>query len=271
MANKNFTEFSLAGLYTGGYIVGYINSGVNGERRFDISGFALQSDLHDAATVVGNGINLTGQAISLNLGTGAAQVSSGTHTHAQLHDAVTIVGYGLALTGQAINLNFGLGPDQVSSGNHIHIEYVGTGDSRLTDARTPTAHTHGNITNSGTIGHLAGYSLITATGGLVQTLLRTELPWATGVAPDCNEGFSRFVNLTGNMVINPPTNGRDGVVFKLRALATGASRTLTFHTDIKKPTGITYTATIASGSTRMTELEHNGTSWLLIKNLEFTA
>lgn len=197
MANKNFTEFSLDELYTGGYIVGYIHSGVNGERRWDISGFS-----------------------------------------------------------QTV---------------HSHAEYVGTGDSRLTDARTPTAHTHGNITNSGTVGHLAGYPLITSTGGLVQTLLRTELPWATGVAPDCDEGFSRFVNLTGNMVINPPINGRDGAVFKLRALAVGSGRSLTFHTDIKKPIGITYTGAIASGSTRITELEHNGTSWLLIKNLEFTA
>lgn len=42
-------------------------------------------------------------------------------------------------------------------------------DARLTDARTPTAHTHGNISNTGTIGSTANLPLITTTGGAVTT------------------------------------------------------------------------------------------------------
>ena len=47
--------------------------------------------------------------------------------------------------------------------------YVTTSDSRLSDARTPTAHTHGNISNDGKVGTESGKILVTGTGGAVTT------------------------------------------------------------------------------------------------------
>ncbi len=47
--------------------------------------------------------------------------------------------------------------------------YVTTDDSRLSDARTPTSHTHGDITNDGKIGSTAGKILITGTAGAITT------------------------------------------------------------------------------------------------------
>lgn len=41
-------------------------------------------------------------------------------------------------------------------------------DSRFTDARTPTSHSHGNITNAGVIGETATLPIITGTGGILQ-------------------------------------------------------------------------------------------------------
>jgi len=41
-------------------------------------------------------------------------------------------------------------------------------DSRLSDARTPLSHTHGNISNGGLIGTTANLPIITGTGGLLQ-------------------------------------------------------------------------------------------------------
>lgn len=41
-------------------------------------------------------------------------------------------------------------------------------DSRLSDARTPTSHSHGNLTNDGKVGTTSGKPLITGTGGAVQ-------------------------------------------------------------------------------------------------------
>ena len=46
--------------------------------------------------------------------------------------------------------------------------FVKNNDSRLTDARTPTSHTHGNITNDGKIGSSSGKIITTGTGGAVQ-------------------------------------------------------------------------------------------------------
>jgi len=45
---------------------------------------------------------------------------------------------------------------------------VSTSDSRLTDARTPTSHTHGNITNAGAVGTVANLPLRTGTSGVIQ-------------------------------------------------------------------------------------------------------
>jgi hypothetical protein len=42
-------------------------------------------------------------------------------------------------------------------------------DSRLSDARTPTSHTHGNITNAGAIGTAASLPIITTTSGVLAT------------------------------------------------------------------------------------------------------
>jgi len=80
------------------------------------------AQLHDAATVSGNGLSLTGQQISLDIGTGATQVAAGNHGHAQLHDAATVSGNGISLSGQQISLDIGTGATQVAAGNHGHAQ-----------------------------------------------------------------------------------------------------------------------------------------------------
>jgi len=48
---------------------------------------AEKAALHAPATVSGNGITLTGQALSLSIGTGATQVAAGDHTHSGVYAA----------------------------------------------------------------------------------------------------------------------------------------------------------------------------------------
>ena len=48
---------------------------------------AQKAALHAAATVTGNGIAITGQQISLSIGTGSTQVAAGNHSHALLDSA----------------------------------------------------------------------------------------------------------------------------------------------------------------------------------------
>ena len=44
-----------------------------------------------------------------------------------------------------------------------------TGDSRLTDSRTPASHVHGNVTNAGAIGSTSGQIVVTTASGVLTT------------------------------------------------------------------------------------------------------
>lgn len=55
-----------------------------------------------------------------------------------------------------------------ASGNASTTQVVMGDDTRLNDARTPTAHTHGNITNDGKVGSASGKILTTGTDGAIQ-------------------------------------------------------------------------------------------------------
>ena len=45
--------------------------------------------------------------------------------------------------------------------------FVANNDSRLSDSRTPTSHTHGNLTNDGKVGSTANYFVYTTTSGAI--------------------------------------------------------------------------------------------------------
>ena len=47
-------------------------------------------------------------------------------------------------------------------------DYVAINDSRLTDARTPTSHVHGNISNAGAIGSTTGLPIKTGASGVLE-------------------------------------------------------------------------------------------------------
>jgi hypothetical protein len=66
---------------------------------------------------------------------------------------------GTITTSGTISASFGSTSGTICQGN----------DSRLSDARTPTSHTHGNITNAGAIGSLSGRPIITTTSGVLTT------------------------------------------------------------------------------------------------------
>ena len=70
-----------------------------------------------------------------------------------------IVGTGLAVASGTVSVSYGTSSSTACVGN----------DARLSDARTPTSHTHGNITSSGAIGSTADKVAVTTTGGVVTT------------------------------------------------------------------------------------------------------
>ena len=84
-------------------------------------------------------------------GTGATDFAAGNHAHSGTYEPAFS-------KNTAFNKNFGSAAGDVCQGN----------DSRLSNARTPTSHSHGNITNGGLIGTTANLPIITGTGGILQ-------------------------------------------------------------------------------------------------------
>ena len=109
-------------------------------------------------------------------------------------------------------LPVGTGSNTVAAGN----------DSRLTDARTPTAHTHGQD---------------------AVTVSSTGVNYATSITltAGTNVAVSRFtITATGNPTITPSTSGAvDGQVMRVVVLASGATRTVTVASAVGLSTGIT--------------------------------
>jgi len=67
-------------------------------------------------------------------------------------------------------------------------------DSRFSDARTPTTHVHGNITNAGAIGTTASLPVITGASGVLQAG-----SFGTTAGTFCQGNDSRLLTLTGGI------------------------------------------------------------------------
>ena len=59
--------------------------------------------------------------------------------------------------------------DLTNDGDGTNV-FVKNNDSRLTDSRTPTSHTHGNLSNDGKVGSNANYIVVTGTGGAITSV-----------------------------------------------------------------------------------------------------
>ena len=83
-----------------------------------------------------------------------------------------IVGTGLGVSSGTVSVSYGTTGTTACVGN----------DSRLSDARTPLSHTHGNITNAGAIGSTSGQVVVTTNSGVLTTaatVTSSQLPAAT--------------------------------------------------------------------------------------------
>ena len=67
-------------------------------------------------------------------------------------------------------------------------------DSRFSDARTPTSHVHGNITNAGAIGTTSGVPIVTGASGVLQAG-----SFGTAAGTFCQGNDSRLLTITGGI------------------------------------------------------------------------
>lgn len=149
---------------------------------------------------------------------GAAAAS---HVHSGADVTTGTVAYARLPVGQAAST--------VAAGN----------DARFTDARTPTAHVH------------AGADITTGTVAAARLPLVPNPPvaltYAASLTPDATGGNYRVVTATGNPTLNPPTSGTDGQMLRMRFIASGGARTVTFAAGFKRPSTIPSTLIIPSG------------------------
>lgn len=146
-------------------------------------------------------------------------------------------------------------------------------DTFLTSADVAGARTNLGLGGAATlnVGTTTGTVAAGDDARLSGTVLATSLTYSGTLTPNCADGLYRKVTMTGDLVINAPTNATEGMIWRGRFLASGASRELTFHASIKTPFGSTYEATVGSGATRLIHLEYDGSRWIMVRNLEFSA
>jgi phage-related tail fiber protein len=114
---------------------------------------------------------------------------------------------------------------------------VGSSDARLSDARTPTSHAHGNITSSGAIGSTSGQIVVTTTGGALTTAatisssqvsglgsLATQSGTFTGTSSGTNTG-DQTITLTGD--VTGSGSGSFAATLSNSGVAAGTYRSVT--------------------------------------------
>lgn len=73
------------------------------------------------------------------------------------------------------------------------------------------------------------------------------VPYAASSTLNAAAGNNQLMTATGNLTLNEPTGGVDGQWLRLRVIASGAQRVVTFGGALKRPSSIASTLTIASG------------------------
>jgi len=111
-------------------------------------------------------VDAAAQRTTLGLGSAATEASTAfaaaSHTHGNITNAGAIGGTAnlpiiTTTSGVLTTGSFGTAANTFCQGN----------DVRLSDARTPLSHTHGNISNAGAIGTTANLPIITTTSGVL--------------------------------------------------------------------------------------------------------
>lgn len=194
---------------------------------------------------------------------GPAGADGGTTAHAARHavggdDALTPAAIGAAADSAVVHTTgtetingaktFGTSP-AIPVGSLL-THPVRRDDARLTDPRTPTAHasTHASAgadpvtpaaIGAATTGHTHATPLV-PNPPVVQA-------YSSSITPDASLGNYRVCTATGNPTLNPPTAPADGQLWRIRFIASGAQRTVTLASGLRRTTGIASTLVIPSG------------------------
>lgn len=140
-----------------------------------------------------------------------------------------------------------------SSGTTSTTAVVRADDSRLSNARTPTSHTHAESEITGLTADLAAKAPLDSpvfTGSIdynraVST--PNTITYATTITLNAALGNAFKITATGILTLNPPTNPIDGQMMMVSILASGANRAVTISSSIQLTTGCVTPFTVNNG------------------------
>jgi hypothetical protein len=187
----------------------------------DLSGTPAAYSLPTATSSILGGIKI-GSGLTID-GSGVV-TAAGTYTLPAATTSVlggVIVGTGLSVTSGTLSVSYGTSGTTACVGN----------DARLSDARTPTSHTHGNISNAGAIGSTSGLPIITTTSGVL-----TVGAFGTSAGQFCVGNDARLSDA------RTPTSHTHGNISNAGAIGSTSGQVVVTTTD-----GVVTTATIGSG------------------------
>ena len=192
-------------------------NGVNQLVKLDATGKLPAIDGSQLTGITTSG----GTVTSVTAGNGMAQ--SGTSTINPTLDIVSHAGS----AGTIGTINIGVDAIGVNLGTTSTTACSGA-DTRLSDARTPTAHTHGNITNTGYLGVTSSIPLITGTAGIIQA---GSFATTAGSFAEGNHVHGDITSL-GSVVTTPVTiENADTLLIADNSAANVIKRGVAFGTD----------------------------------------
>jgi hypothetical protein len=150
-----------------------------------------------------------GAGISID-GSGIISASAGYTLPAATTSTLggVIVGTGLGVSSGTVSVTYGTTGGTACQGN----------DARLSDARVPTSHTHGNITNAGAIGSTSGQIVVTTTSGVLTTAATISSASVSGLGTMATQN-ANSVAITGGSI--------GGTTIGATTASTGAFTTVT--------------------------------------------
>jgi hypothetical protein len=166
--------------------------------------------------------------------------------------------------------------------SHTHADYVLTNDSRLTGARTPTAHSLSHASTGSdpitplSIGAASQVHSHPASEVISGQFTSDRLPsvlssvrtgsGAGNLATDAAlVGNNRNFTATGDVAVQAPTSGVDRQVIQYALLASGGSRTISFAAAIRRPGDLVGSFSVPSGQLMRFSLEYSAliSAWVL--------